>query len=46
MAGEWGAMGPWLLTRTARTAPQEVRFPRTHLLLLLPPSYCPLATAP
>ena len=25
MAGEWGAMGPWLLTRIARTAPHEVR---------------------
>ena len=35
MAGEWGAMGPWLLTRTARTAPHEVR-------CTLPTYYCPL----
>ena len=38
MAGEWGAMGPWLLTRTARTAPHEVRY--------TPPTcYCPLSGA-
>ena len=36
MAGEWGAMGPWLLTHTAKTAPQEVRSrPPAHLLLPL-----------
>ena len=36
MAGEWGAMGPWLLTHTAKTAPQEVHFGSlAHLLLPL-----------
>ena len=41
MAGEWGAMGPWLLTRTARTAPHEVR--HTLPTCYAPPTcYCPL----
>jgi len=39
MVGEWGAMGPWLLTRVARAHPEDVRVLRREALYPIAPGH-------